>query len=77
MVVVVLLGCALAAYWAGQRGQRYVQARADVRDTRIKLRKARDARTAQRKAAVAGWLAFGVIVVLAVAAALAATEEAP
>ena len=65
MVFVALLGLAAVAYWSGTRSQRYVQARADVKDTQGKLRKARDARSALRQGAIGGWLVVGAVAVLA------------
>jgi len=65
MALVALLGCVFAAYWAGIRAQRYRQARADWRDTKGKLGKARAARATRRTAALVGWLTFGGVAVLA------------
>lgn len=75
MILVALLAGAVAAYWAGIRAQRFSQARADVRDNRVKLRKARTARTAQLRSAALGWLALGVVAVLAVAMVLAGAHK--
>lgn len=75
MILVALLGFALAAYWAGTRGQSYRQARADVRDARGKWRKAQVARSAVRRAAVIGWLALGAVAVLAGAVVLAGAQR--
>lgn len=64
MVALALVGCALVAYWAGARAQRYRQARADVRDNRVKLRKARAARPALRTTALIGWLALAAVLAI-------------
>lgn len=59
---------ALFGYWGGTRAARYLQARVDVRDARVKLRKARKARSTLRLAALVGWLSLGLagVVLLAV-----------
>lgn len=66
----LLIGSACFAavgYFAGRRQQAFRQARADVRDARGKLRKARSARTVAGKAALVGWLLLlGSVLLLAV-----------
>lgn len=70
---VVLVVAACLAYHAGRRHQAFTLARADVREQRIKLRKARRGRTVLARSAVAGWLllawcaavAAGLVAVLA------------
>jgi hypothetical protein len=70
MLLLVVVCSALAAYWAGTRGQRYTQARADVRDTCGKLGKARKARDEVRSEALVGWvILLGILAVLVVSVA--------
>ena len=70
MLLLVVVASALAAYWAGTRTQRCTQARSDVRDTRGKLGKAREARDRVRVEAIVWWvILLGALAVLVVAGA--------
>lgn len=67
VLLAVPLSIAGLAYLAGRRYQAFSAARADVRDQRVKLRKARRAQVAAAGAALVGWsvLAVGLLLVAA------------